>query len=298
MSHDETPKVTEDTLGQSRPQLEEMDVEEILNAFRQWITQHAQNSNEELDTFGSHASEGPDLFTLLSNFVSLKQEIHLQTRSTRSQQEQSNKILEHLEETLEKLSSNNDPRNDKHVRNTLKTLIETYDALALAKKEVVRMADQLLPEWEITSQDSVIDTTARSKPKLSFLARIFGLQRIVDQIEDQHANELSNMQNKLNQNFQSKIQQSKNFIASLISGYTMGLDRLERSMNGLELCAIEVVGEPFDPECMEALEIVISNDVLQTEVIEEVRRGYLWNDSVFRNAQVRVAKPSLSENLA
>ena len=48
---------------------------------------------------------------------------------------------------------------------------------------------------------------------------------------------------------------------------------------------------PFDPEQMEVLEVVADSGRPSGEVVEEVRRGYLWKDRVFRYAQVRVAKP-------
>jgi molecular chaperone GrpE (heat shock protein) len=42
---------------------------------------------------------------------------------------------------------------------------------------------------------------------------------------------------------------------------------------------------------MEVVEAVTEAGRERTEVIEEVRRGYLWRGRVFRFAQVRVARP-------
>jgi len=50
------------------------------------------------------------------------------------------------------------------------------------------------------------------------------------------------------------------------------------------------VGEHFDPEIMEVVEAVAASGRPAGEVLEEVRRGYIWRESVFRYAQVRVAK--------
>jgi molecular chaperone GrpE (heat shock protein) len=47
---------------------------------------------------------------------------------------------------------------------------------------------------------------------------------------------------------------------------------------------------PFDPELMEVVEAVADSGQSAGEVIEEVRRGYLWHGRIFRYAQVRVAK--------
>jgi molecular chaperone GrpE len=42
---------------------------------------------------------------------------------------------------------------------------------------------------------------------------------------------------------------------------------------------------------MEVVEVITESGRTTTEVIEEVRRGYLWRGAVFRFAQVRVARP-------
>ena len=68
------------------------------------------------------------------------------------------------------------------------------------------------------------------------------------------------------------------------------LQRLERAMRQHGLEPTEAVGQPFDPERMEVLEAVTDSGRPPGEVLEEVRRGYLWNGRVFRYAQVRVAR--------
>ena len=70
----------------------------------------------------------------------------------------------------------------------------------------------------------------------------------------------------------------------------MSLQRLERALQHHGLEAIPCVGRPFDPERMEVLEVVADTGRPANEVLDEVRRGYLWNGRVFRYAQVRVAR--------
>jgi molecular chaperone GrpE len=79
-------------------------------------------------------------------------------------------------------------------------------------------------------------------------------------------------------------------LESVVTGYTMSLQRLERALRQHELEPIQCVDQPFDPERMEALEIVSGSGRPSGVVVDEVRRGYLWRDRVFRYAQVRVAK--------
>ena len=79
-------------------------------------------------------------------------------------------------------------------------------------------------------------------------------------------------------------------IASLVTGYTMSLQRVERALRQHGLEAIPSAGERFDPERMEVLEAVTDSGRPAGEVVEEIRRGFTWNGRVFRYAQVRVAK--------
>ncbi len=69
----------------------------------------------------------------------------------------------------------------------------------------------------------------------------------------------------------------------------MSLQRVERVLQQQGLETIPCVGAAFDPELMEVLEAVSGSGRPAGEVLEEVRRGYRWNDRVFRFAQVRVA---------
>ena len=79
-------------------------------------------------------------------------------------------------------------------------------------------------------------------------------------------------------------------VGSLVTGYGMGLQRVERALHQHELEPIATVGQPFDPERMEVVDVVADSGRPSGEVVEEVRRGYVWNGRVFRYAQVRVAK--------
>jgi molecular chaperone GrpE len=65
---------------------------------------------------------------------------------------------------------------------------------------------------------------------------------------------------------------------------------LERALERSGLEPIPCVGEFFDPERMEVVAAIADGGHKPGEVIEEVRRGYLWRGRVFRYAQVSVAK--------
>ena len=52
----------------------------------------------------------------------------------------------------------------------------------------------------------------------------------------------------------------------------------------------ESVGTPFDHNLHEAVAMVKQEDSEPGTVVDELRRGYLWNNELLRHAQVRVAE--------
>jgi molecular chaperone GrpE len=51
----------------------------------------------------------------------------------------------------------------------------------------------------------------------------------------------------------------------------------------------ESVGTPFNHNLHEAIAMAKHKESEQGTVIDELRRGYLWNNELLRTAQVRVA---------
>ena len=83
----------------------------------------------------------------------------------------------------------------------------------------------------------------------------------------------------------------------IISSAKEGVELIRRSMLDIlqqrQVVPIEVDGQPFDPERMYALGRQENAEVEENTVIQEVVRGYLWQNRMLREAQVMVAsKPS------
>src|SRR5712691_7277232 len=94
------PGVPGDTLVTSQAALNEQALESLLADFRAWLMQAA---NAELPEPADEAAEPIDLAALLGQFVALRHEVNLQTRSSRAQQEQNTETLGQLSEALELL---------------------------------------------------------------------------------------------------------------------------------------------------------------------------------------------------
>jgi molecular chaperone GrpE len=267
----------------------EPSLEDLLADFRVWLQQAVSSFPESgTDPFiPSDSREKPiDLHTLLGQFLALRHEVNLQTKAVRSQQEQNAETLRQLTQALQTLHQ--DQATDElaarqvqedQVRLFLKTLVELHDALAPAQREVDRLSRTL----EAELSQLAAKPAPHSKPRKpswwkGFLGKREGGPAVAsDQKNYQPAPAVA--------------QRVRQLLGSVLAGYTMSVQRLERAIQQQGLEVIACAGQPFDPEQMEAVEVVTESGRPGGEVIEEVRPGYLWNGRVFRFALVRVAKP-------
>jgi molecular chaperone GrpE len=259
----------------------------VLEDFRVWLTAVAADAG----TAAPPSGEQVDLYTLVGQFTALRQEVNLQTRAVRAQQEQNAETLRQLAETVDFLAQapaaapqRRDSSNDDGVRPLLKTLVDLYDAVALAGRELQRgqeSASAALRAIEIGEADRKAPASVRP----SGWSRWFGRRK-------EAAGALSAARQERLNTAAEGVEKLRQTLAATAAGYAMTLQRVERSMAQHGLEAIPAVGHLFDPELMEALEVVLDSGAPSGEVVQEVRRGYLWNGRIFRYAQVRVAKNS------
>lgn len=78
------------------------------------------------------------------------------------------------------------------------------------------------------------------------------------------------------------------FIQGMEMAYKQLMDALERE----QVKVMEPVGEPFDPNCHEALMMTEAPDAPPNTVVEVVSRGYWLGERVLRHATVVVSKPA------
>jgi molecular chaperone GrpE len=264
-------------------------VSTVLADFRDWLTALNATTSEQ-ETIG--AEETIDLHTLLGQFVAVRHEVNLQTRAVRAQQEQNTEVLRQLSTALDALRQSQARGDqarqqdlDEAIRPLVKTLLDLYDALALAGREIQRVRDTMLSSLEQLAASAVVESESAPAPAPSFWARLFGSSTppaaAVEKSPAQQERE------RLGRESSGRVRQ---LLVSLVMGYTMSVQRIERALRQHGLEAIPTAGERFDPERMEVVEAVADSGRPSGEVLDEIRRGYLWNGRVFRYAQVRVAK--------
>ncbi len=267
----------------------------MLADFRAWL---AQPGN------AAPPPDGPefDWQTLTAEFTALRHEVNLQTRAARAQAEQSADALDRLGQALDALEQARDDctEADEALRPLLKALVDVHDALALAEREVERVqaaVEQLLPLEEVPALDaSRLDrphaSPARKRPWWRWWSAggdAEGTALLRQRLAEAEA-ELAVLRRE-QQARAAAAGKIRQFLTSVLSGYKMSLQRIDRVLQQHGLEAIACVGLPFDPEAMEVVEVVREPGRDGTEVLQEVRRGYRWRDRLFRCAQVRVARP-------
>ncbi len=79
----------------------------------------------------------------------------------------------------------------------------------------------------------------------------------------------------------------------ILISHHQGLEVIRRALLDLlrqrQVVPLEAEGKPFDPSFMYAIGRQESGEVAENTVIQEVVRGYLWQDEILREAQVMVA---------
>jgi molecular chaperone GrpE len=248
------------------------EIEAVLVAFRSWLEQLASMNAESAPEC---KEDPPDLHTLLGQLIALRQEVNLQTRAVRAQQEQNaetlqqfGEALEHLQEQQKSPEKGTDRQNET-LRPALKTLLDVSDALGLARRELQRGRQAVEASLE------QLATPPIAAPP-SLWTRLLGGTAPSVPTSGSAAAEAS-----------ARVRQ---LLDSLITGYGMSVQRLERSLQQFGMERIVCVGQPFDPERMEVVEVVAGGSRPAGQVVEEIRPGYLWNGHVFRYAQVSVAR--------
>jgi len=80
------------------------------------------------------------------------------------------------------------------------------------------------------------------------------------------------------------------FIQSLAQGQEIMLQRVEQSLTRRKVVAIDCVGKPFDAQRMHTIAIAREPTLDSGIVVEELRKGFMFEDRVLRLAEVKVNK--------
>src|SRR5690242_20414672 len=150
MSESAPSPVPANPVGDASQALTPEAIEAILADFRSWLQQIAVAAPR--DRPAAEEGEPIDLHTLVGQFVALRHEVNLQTKAVRAQQELNTETLRQLSQALEVVRqplapapSRDQQAEEEQSRPVLKALVDLYDALALAGRQVQRVQEAILP---------------------------------------------------------------------------------------------------------------------------------------------------------
>jgi molecular chaperone GrpE len=91
-------------------------------------------------------------------------------------------------------------------------------------------------------------------------------------------------------NLETALKHATEATGGLVQGVEMTLREFRRTLEKFGLKPIEAKDKPFDPEYHHAITQVERADVPDKTVVEDLRKGYFYNDRVLRASLVAVSK--------
>jgi len=77
---------------------------------------------------------------------------------------------------------------------------------------------------------------------------------------------------------------------ALVEGVEMTLDQFNKALEKFGVTPVEAVGQPFNPDCHEAMGQMESAEHPPNTVVQEMQKGYMLNQRLLRPALVMIAK--------
>jgi molecular chaperone GrpE len=281
-------------------------IETVLAEFRGWLQESA---TPEVDR------EAVTLDRVLEQFIALRQDVNLQTKASRAQLEHNVQALDKLGDALDSLRQTagaveelDRQAEEERLRPLLKSVVEVHDNLLRAHRETQKVREAMLATLNGMGQQASNEAgpsapvQAGGGPRESWWSRWFGnspsketmdLQLEVTGLQQQLEVERKRFRDaeaERSQQVAAATERVGRVLEGVLAGYRMGLEKVEAMLRQYGLEAVPAEGQMYDPERMEVLEAVANSGRGNNEVLEEVRRGYLWRGRIFRYALVRVAK--------
>jgi molecular chaperone GrpE len=253
-----------------------VEIEGVLDRFRQWLVGVRAEAATMADAAGLPASEASPprefgLINLVEEFTALRQELKLQTKSSRALQEQSEALLSGLRQAIEQfrsVTSGEEQAVWDAGRPLAEGLASLDEALERGRLELEKAQRRFVDESP-QAMETVLDELL--KRQSWFRRRLF---------RGYHGQVLETLRSK---NWAVR----KSWFESLLEGYGLVQSRLRRVMQAEAVERIACLGREVDPERMIVIEVVDDPSQHPHTVVEELRRGYTWRGRVVRYAEVR-----------
>jgi molecular chaperone GrpE len=258
------------------------DDEQLLARFAQWLREaHAEADRlEPNDPSFAAAPAGAEvgLYRLVEEFTALRQEVKLQTRSSRGLEEQAETLVGALRQAIDALRSI-EPREAQAAWSAGKALAtmlaELDDALDRGRQQTEKAA-AMLEDGPTATAARLASEFYRCQPWFLRWRHKGHQRRLLAWLEKD-----------------DRQPQREALLDALVDGYRLVQKRLAQAMASEGIMRMATVGQPVDPEQMVVVEVVDVDDMPGGLVFDELRRGYSWNGRVLRYAEVRATRSEL-----
>ncbi|HEV2134622.1 MAG TPA: nucleotide exchange factor GrpE [Terracidiphilus sp.] len=210
----------------------------------------------------AHSSDqGSDLYSLWSAMTALAQEVRMQGR-----------FFKQLNETLIQTAQNRSAQNEETPSEPLRGAESQSapSACGQPRKQEIDLLLDLRDRMERGIGAAREASAGLTPARLPRLARWLGVGR-------------------------KYAHQAQEILGALSHGCALTLDRLDEMLIASGVDRIACLNRPFDPQCMTAIDIDETGTAPEGTVVEVYRDGYEWNGTVYRTAQVKVARNTGSQ---
>ena len=157
-------------------------------------------------------------------------------------------------------------------------LQDEIERLTKALKEEKEKAEEYLNRLKYLQAD-FINYQKKIKKELEEAAKL-GSERLIIRLLD--------VMDDLERAIEVAEKTEKN--SSLVKGVEMVLKEFQDILKHEGVTGIEATGKPFNPNLHEAVVHVESAELEENTIVEELRKGYLFNEKVIRPSMVKIAK--------
>jgi molecular chaperone GrpE len=257
--------------------------DQIFNRLREWLdTTRAEANSLSEDAYDPLATEtqpAPTVgfYDLAAEFTALRQELKLQTKSSRGVQEQAEAAIRAMQEATAKVASaeqrfrdSTNETGDTNLKLLAETVINLDESLDRGRA-VIETARKRIVVDSVAEFEQGLDEAYR---QLSFFGKwrslkFYQMTRHLyrQQVETGHGS----------------------LFDSVLAGYQLIQNRVLKILKDQGIERIVCVGQPVDPHCMIVNIAVPGTNFPPGTVVQEIRRGYRWKGKVLRYAEVAAA---------
>lgn len=207
---------------------------------------------------------------IVEAFTALRQELKLQVRSGREAQQAFSDGLLRIEQRIA-ASQTNPAAQSSESRKLAEAIADIDENLQRAVESLTKNfpATKAPPTWLASFDAAVAQAPWAAR---TFATRTFStLRKILEQAE------------------QETLAPEKSQRTTL-QGFDLLMARVRRQMQQAEIERVDVTGQPFDAEIMNAIDMIDAPAFAKAHVAEQLRPAYRWRGNLLRYADVRLAK--------